>query len=111
MPALLLSFCLVMGDKSGSRGNARAPAWFNAVEELVMANEPHWRLSVKLRDGRTAHTATIDFRVLSTLAMQVRQLKQRPTEDWTQLFEFTNELGDLLAFRASTYQSFAITPL
>jgi len=52
----------------------------------------------------------MDFVHRETLDSQLVQLffKQR-TKDFAKLFEFTNESGELLAFRATTYGSHTIT--
>jgi hypothetical protein len=69
-----------------------------------------WRLTVSLRDGAYAQTATMDFVHRETLDLQLGQLlfKQR-RNDWAKLFEFTNESGEVLAFRATTYGSHTVT--
>jgi hypothetical protein len=65
---------------------------------------------VNLRDGKYAQTASMDFVHRGTLDPQLAQLlvKQR-VGDGAKLFEFTNESGELLAFRASAYGSHTIT--
>jgi hypothetical protein len=70
----------------------------------------NWRLTVSLRDGTYAQTATMDFVHRETLDVQLVQLffKQR-TRDSAKLFEFKNESGELLAFRATTYGSHTVT--
>jgi hypothetical protein len=71
----------------------------------------NWRLSVHLRAGAVVRTVTLDFKLRRTLELQLRQLTNHPKSDRMKLFEFTNEFGELLAFRASAFESFAITPL
>jgi hypothetical protein len=75
-----------------------------------MLQPRNWRFTVSLRDGTYAQTATMDFVHRETLDTQLVQLlfKQR-TKDFAKLFEFKNESGELLAFRATTYGSHTIT--
>jgi hypothetical protein len=72
----------------------------------------NWRLTVSLKDGAYAQTATMDFVSRETLDSQLVQLffKQR-TNDWAKLFEFRNETGELLAFRATAYGSHTVTAI
>lgn len=65
---------------------------------------------MSLRDGAYAQTATMDFVHRETLDPQLAQLlfKAR-NKDWAKLFEFRNESGELLAFRATTYGSHSVT--
>ena len=74
-----------------------------------MAQPLSWRLSVHLRDGTYAQTATIDFARRETIDLQLVQLffKQHD-KSWSKLFEFMNEFGELLAFRASAYDSHTV---
>jgi hypothetical protein len=71
-----------------------------------------WRLSVNLRDHKYTQIATMDFARRETVDLQLVQLffKQHD-KNWTKLFEFTNEVGELLAFRASTYTSHTVTEI
>jgi hypothetical protein len=72
----------------------------------------NWRLSVSLRDGTYAQTATMDFIRRETLDFQlVQQLLKQQDKHWRTLFEFTNELGELLAFRAAAYDSHVVTAI
>jgi hypothetical protein len=66
---------------------------------------------VRLRAPGVARTVTLDFKLRSTLELQLRQLTFHSKSDRRVLFEFKNEFGELLAFRASAFESFAITPL
>jgi hypothetical protein len=54
----------------------------------------------------------MDFARRETIEMQLVQLlfKQNGT-DCRKLFEFTNELGELLAFRANAYGSHTVTAI
>jgi hypothetical protein len=54
----------------------------------------------------------MDFVRRETIDLQLVQLlfKQHDT-DFRKLFEFTNELGELLAFRAAAYESHAVTAI
>jgi hypothetical protein len=54
----------------------------------------------------------MDFVSRETIDVQLVQLlfKQNDTS-WTKLFEFTNEFGELLAFRAFAYGSHSITAI
>ncbi len=72
----------------------------------------NWRLTVSLRDGAYNQTVTMDFVHRETLDLQLVQLFfKRRTTDWAKLFEFTNESGELLAFRATAYGSHAVTAI
>jgi hypothetical protein len=71
----------------------------------------NWRLSVTLRDGTRAQTATIDFVRRETIDLQLVQLLFKQQDSWKKLFEFTNEFGELLAFRAMAYGSHSVTPI
>jgi hypothetical protein len=77
-----------------------------------MVQPLNWRLNVNLSDGKYAQVATIDFARRETLDLQLVQLffKQHGN-DLSKLFEFTNELGELLAFRASAYDSHTVTEI
>jgi hypothetical protein len=77
-----------------------------------MTESFHWRLSVSLRDGPYAQTATMDFSQRETIDGQLGQLasEQYGGNSW-QLFEFKNESGELLAFRAATYCSHSVTAI
>ena len=71
-----------------------------------------WRLSVNLRDHAYAQVATMDFARRETIDLQLVQLLfKQNDEHWSKLFEFTNELGELLAFRASAYDSHTVTEI
>jgi hypothetical protein len=75
-----------------------------------MLQPQNCRLTVSLRDGAYAQTATMDFRYRETLESQLGQLSIKVSvKDWAKLFEFKNESGELLAFRATTYVSYAVT--
>jgi hypothetical protein len=77
-----------------------------------MVQPLNWRLSVNLRDRIYTQTATMDFVRRETIDLQLVQLlfKQHDT-DFRKLFEFKNELGELLAFRAAAYESHAVTAI
>ena len=71
-----------------------------------------WRLNVNLRDGKYCQVATLDFMRRGTIDVQLAQLGFKQSDhDWSKLFEFTNETGDLLAFRAATYGSHTVTAI
>jgi hypothetical protein len=71
-----------------------------------------WRLSVNLRDGTYTQTATMDFACRETIDLQLVQLLfKQHDKHWRTLFEFTNELGELLAFRAAAYESHVVTAI
>ena len=75
-----------------------------------MPKPRNWRLTVSLRDGAYSQTATMDFVHRETLESQLAQLSFKVRkQDWAKLFEFTNECGELLAFRATTYGSYSVT--
>ena len=77
-----------------------------------MPRSLNWRLSVNLRDGNYAQIATMDFARRETIDLQLVQLLFKQNDnDSRKLFEFTNELGELLAFRATTYSSHIVTAL
>jgi hypothetical protein len=77
-----------------------------------MSQPLNWRLSVSLRDGKYAQTATIDFACRETIELQLVQLLfKQHGNDGRKLFEFTNEQGELLAFRAMTYGSHTVTAI
>lgn len=78
-----------------------------------MLQQPlNWRLSVRLSDGRYAQTATMDFVRRETIDLQLVQLKFKQHDpSFTRLFEFTNEHGELLAFRAVSYGSHSVTAI
>ncbi len=71
-----------------------------------------WRLSVRLKDGTYAQTAVLDFLHRETIDAQVAQLLFGQNDYNSKgLFEFVNELGELLAFRAFAYRSHEVTPI
>jgi hypothetical protein len=71
-----------------------------------------WRLSVSLRDHTYTQTATMDFIRRETIDLQLVQLLfKQHDKHWRTLFEFTNELGELLAFRAAAYDSHVVTAI
>ncbi len=75
-----------------------------------MPESLRYRLSVRLRDGKRSQVSTIDFIRRETVEMQLTQLLFKQNDyNCRALFEFTNELGELLAFRAYAYRSYAIT--
>jgi hypothetical protein len=54
----------------------------------------------------------MDFLRRETIDLQLVQLFfKQYGNDLSKLFEFTNELGELLAFRASTYDSHTVTEI
>jgi hypothetical protein len=82
------------------------------AEEATMPQPLNWRLSVSLRDGKYAQIATMDFVRRETIDVQLVQLLFKQNDiDGRKLFEFKNELGELLAFRAATYGSHIVTAL
>ena len=71
-----------------------------------------WRLSVNLRDRKYTQIATMDFARRERIDLQLVQLLfKQHDKSWSKLFEFTNELGELLAFRASAYDSHTVTEI
>jgi hypothetical protein len=72
----------------------------------------NWQLSVSLQHGTYTQIATMDFVRRETIELQLVQFlfKQRGGNSRT-LYEFTNELGELFAFRASAYVSHSVTPI
>jgi hypothetical protein len=77
-----------------------------------MVQPLNWRLSVSLRDRKYTQTATIDFARRETIDLQLVQLMfKQHDKNWRTLFEFTNELGELLAFRAVAYHSHVVTAI
>jgi hypothetical protein len=77
-----------------------------------MSQPLNWRLSVSLRDGNYAQTATMDFARRETIEAQLVQLFFKQNDNrGRKLFEFTNELGELLAFRAAAYGSHTVTAI
>jgi hypothetical protein len=77
-----------------------------------MPQSLNWRLSVSLREGTYAQTATMDFARRETIDLQLVQLLFRQNDsDCRKLFEFTNEFGELLAFRAIAYGSHTVTAI
>jgi hypothetical protein len=71
-----------------------------------------WRLSVNLRDRTYTQIATMDFARRETIDLQLVQLFfKQDDKNWSKLFEFTNEHGELLAFRASAYDSHTVTEI
>ena len=73
---------------------------------------PHWRLSIYLRDGKYTQTATMDFTRRETIEPQLAQLLFRQNDiNARGLFEFTNEFGEVLAFRAFAYGSHSVTAI
>jgi hypothetical protein len=77
-----------------------------------MQDSARWRLSVSLRDGPYAQIATLDFSQRETIDAQLAQLSfEQYGSNCRQLFEFTNESGELLAFRASAYRSYSVAPI
>lgn len=77
-----------------------------------MVQPSTWRLSVNLRDRAYTQVATMDFARRERIDLQLVQLffKQHDNH-WSKLFEFTNEHGELLAFRASAYDSHSVTEI
>jgi hypothetical protein len=54
----------------------------------------------------------MDFVRRETIDLQLVQLLfKQHDESWRTLFEFTNELGELLAFRAIAYGSHTVTAI
>jgi hypothetical protein len=52
----------------------------------------------------------MDFVHRETLESQLAQLSSTVRQqDWAKLFEFRNESGELLAFRATAYGSYSVT--
>jgi hypothetical protein len=72
----------------------------------------NWRLSVSLLDGAYAQTATMDFVRRETIDLQLGQLLFKQQDKYSRkLCEFTNELGELLAFRMVAYDSHSVTAI
>ena len=77
-----------------------------------MPQSLNWRLSVSLQDGTYAQIATMDFARRETIESQLVQLVfKQNAHDCRKLFEFTNERGELLAFRATAYGSHTVTAI
>ena len=77
-----------------------------------MPESPRWRLSVRLQDGNYAQTVTLDFVCRDTVESQRSQLLFKQCDyNCPGLFEFRNESGELLAFRAFAYHSHSVTAL
>jgi hypothetical protein len=71
---------------------------------------PRFRLTIRVRDGRTERTASIDYRTRELLQQQERQFDRKFLSPFD-LLTFKNEAGEILAIVARAYVSRSVSAI